>query len=192
MLDQFEVMNRTLTANDDFEELMVQYWPLVFAHAYRIMGNQQDAEDQAQEVFLKVHRSIDSLKNPLALRSWITKITRNTCRDALDHKKRRPQTVSLAPSNQHSAYHSPPQFHLPTPEQAAVRAEEYRTIMCILEQIDPRARQTLVLRDVEGRSYQEIGQMLQLGPSAVKMRIRRARQLFGRMLVDTDPELWRV
>jgi len=184
------MMDRSFTKTDAFQDLVQQYWPRVFAHAYRVLGNYQDAEDQTQEVFLKVYRSLSSLDNPRALAAWITRITLNTCCDALDRERRRLPAVPLAPSGQPEAvYQSNIESRLPTPEQAALRAEERRRIVGVLRRLDPLARQTLLWRDLEGRSYHEIGQLLQVKPGTVKMRIRRARLAFGRMLVDADPDL---
>ena len=80
-----------------FEQLVALYKDRVFATAYRLMGNRQDAEDQAQEVFLKVYRGIKSLDDAATLTSWIYRITTNTCFDALNKQKRRPRTTTLAP-----------------------------------------------------------------------------------------------
>ena len=72
-----------------FELLVSQYKDRVYATAYRLMGNPQDAEDQAQEAFLKIYRGIRSLDEPATLTSWIYRITTNTCFDALNKRKRR-------------------------------------------------------------------------------------------------------
>jgi RNA polymerase sigma-70 factor (ECF subfamily) len=73
-----------------FEQIVARFKDRVFATAYRYMGNRQEAEDQAQEIFLKIYRKIRSLDEPATLSSWIYRIATNTCRDALDHRRRRP------------------------------------------------------------------------------------------------------
>jgi len=73
-----------------FELLVRQYKQLVFTTAYRMMGNRDEAEDQAQEVFLKIYRGIKDLNDPATLTSWIYRITINTCLDVL-RRRRRPR-----------------------------------------------------------------------------------------------------
>jgi RNA polymerase sigma-70 factor (ECF subfamily) len=154
------------------------------------MGDRQDAEDLAQEVFLKVYQARDSLQDPNTLTAWIIRITRNTCYDAITYRSRRASTVSLTSHNsdrdEELRYTDARQ---PTPEEAALRAENQRALAATLARLDRRARQALALRDIEGHTYQEIGEMLALGPSAVKMRIRRARLAFRAELATVDPEL---
>lgn len=82
---------RTLPSDTSAFELLVSlYKDRVFATCYRIMGNRQDAEDQAQEVFLKVYRGLRCLEDPATLTAWIYRIATNTCFDALSRQKRRP------------------------------------------------------------------------------------------------------
>jgi RNA polymerase sigma-70 factor (ECF subfamily) len=174
-----------------FELLVRQYQERVFATAYRLMGNRQDAEDVAQEVFLKVHRGIHALEEPATLTAWIYRITTNLCLDALTRQKRRPRTVSLTPpSRAGNEPVEPPYADLrtPTPEEAVLRSELHHCLETALVQLDPTTRTMLVLRDVEGRAYQEIAESLLLGLSAVKMRIHRARLLFQQMLERVCPE----
>jgi RNA polymerase sigma-70 factor (ECF subfamily) len=186
-------MDRPAIAADIFESLVQEHWHHVFALAYQVIRHYQDAEDQTQEVFLKAYRSISSLRNPHALPAWLAKITLNTCCDALAYRRRRLLTMPFELSDQLGiTEYGVAGPYLPTPEQAAERAERHRSIVIVLRQLDQSSRHTLMLRDVEGRSYQEIGQLLQLGPSAVKMRIHRARQLFSRLLDDVDPDLRRA
>ena len=107
-----------------FELLVSQYKDRVYATAYRLMGNPQDAEDQAQEAFLKIYRGIRSLDEPATLTSWIYRITTNTCFDALSKRKRRPQTAPLTPPDDEG--NEEPRYadtRTLSPEEAALRAE---------------------------------------------------------------------
>jgi RNA polymerase sigma-70 factor, ECF subfamily len=175
-----------------FEMLVAYFKERVFATAYRIMGNRQEAEDQAQEVFLKVYRNIKNLDEPATVTSWIYRITTNTCLDALEKQKRRPAQVPLAPQdegrNEEPIYADERTL---TPEEAILRRELHRCLETTLAQLDARDRVTLVLREVEGRSYQEIAESLAVGLSATKMRIHRARLAFQRLLDRVCPDVWR-
>jgi RNA polymerase sigma-70 factor (ECF subfamily) len=166
-----------------FELLVRQYQQRVYATAFRLMGHPQDAEDVAQEVFLKIYRGIRQLEDPAMLTAWIYRITTNTCLDALTQQKRRPQTTPLAPSSADGD--EAPRYadtKMPTPEEATLRRELRACLQAALTQLDPAGRAILILRDVEGRSYQEIAESLTLGLSAVKMRIHRTRLAFQQLL----------
>lgn len=171
-----------------FEVLLARYKERVYATAYRLMGNRQDAEDQAQEVFLKIFRSIKHLEEPATLTTWIYRITTNTCFDALNKQQRRPATTSFATEDDEERAEA--RFgdaQGSTPEKVALRNELRQCLEKTLKQLDAVERGVIVLRDLEERSYQEIAEMLSLGLSAVKMRIHRARLAFQKLLDQVCP-----
>jgi RNA polymerase sigma-70 factor (ECF subfamily) len=173
-----------------FERLVALYKDRVFATAYRLMGNHHDAEDQAQEVFLKVYRGIRDLDDPATLTSWIYRITANTCFDALGKQKRRPQTTPLAlpdaEGNEEPRYAD---MRVPYPEDAVLQGEIRACLEQTLAQLDEAGRAVLILRDIEDRPYQEIAEILSIGLSAAKMRIHRARLAFQQLLDKICPGL---
>ena len=171
-----------------FEMLVGQYKGRVFATIYRLMGNQQDTEDLAQEVFLKVYHGIKDLHDPATLTTWIYRVTTNTCLDAISKQRRRPAMVPLAPSDE--AKPEEPHYadtQTLTPEEAALQRELRICLERTLAQLDASGRIALVLRDIEDRSYQEIAEALSVGLSAVKMRIHRARLAFQQLLDQICP-----
>lgn len=176
-----------------FEQLVTHYKGMVFATAYRLMGDRQEAEDQAQEVFLKVYRGIKALDQPATFTGWIRRITVNTCLDALAKQKRRPATTPLAPGTdddeEESQYADPRTL---TPEQASVRRELRHCLERALAELDTTGRAVITLRDIEDRPYQELAEMLGLGLSAVKMRIHRARLAFQQILARICPDAWQA
>lgn len=166
-----------------FEQLVAEYKARVFTMAYRLMGNRQEAEDQAQEVFLKVYRGIKTLNDPATFVSWLDRITTNTCFDALNKQQRRPTTTSLTPHP--DAAGDEPRFvdsRSLSPEEAALRRELRECLERTLARLDLAGRAALILRDIEDRSYQEIAEILGIGLSAVKMRIHRTRLAFQELL----------
>jgi RNA polymerase sigma-70 factor (ECF subfamily) len=173
-----------------FERLVALYKGRVFATAFRLMGDPQEAEDQAQEVFLKIYRGIMTLEDPATVTTWIYRITTTTCLDMLDKQRRRPATQSLtSPGDEWNEEPRYPDRRTPTPEEAALRRELRQCLEAALAGLDGAARAMLVLRDIEGRSYQEIAETLALGMSAVKMRIHRARLAFHRIFDRVCPGL---
>lgn len=176
-----------------FDALEAHYRRRIFGISYRLLRNREDAEDQTQEVFLKIYRVLHTLGDVKVLDAWITRVTINACLDAIDIRTHRPVTTSIDASEYQECLASAPgQQRLLTPEEAALRAELCRSLAAAFQRLDCGAQQCLVFRDYEGLTYQEIGELLAIGPSAVKMRIRRARQAFRRALCSIDPTLGEV
>lgn len=173
-----------------FEVLVARYKERVFATAYRLMGNRQDAEDQAQEVFLKVFRSIKQLEEPATLTTWIYRITTNTCFDALNKQQRRPATTGFSTEDDENGTRYDDE-QISTPEKIALSNELRQCMEKTFKQMDIFERGVIILRDLEERSYQEIAETLSLGLSAVKMRIHRARLAFQKLLNQVCPGISR-
>lgn len=175
-----------------FEALVSLFKERVYATTYRLMGDREDAEDQAQEVFIKVYRGVGDLDDSSTVATWIYRLTVNTCFDALRKRRRTPArawAASFGPEEDEEIGY--PDTKMPTPEEVALRGELRECLEETLWSMEIQDRGVLVLRDVEGRPYQEIAEALTVSLGAVKMRIHRARlafqQLFGRLC----PELWR-
>jgi RNA polymerase sigma-70 factor (ECF subfamily) len=175
-----------------FQALVGQLKGRVYATAYRLMGSREDAEDQAQEVFVKVYRGIQDLDDPATVIAWIYRLTVNTCFDALRKRGRFPDTTAATPPT--ADRDEEPQYADPnvaTPEETALRRELRDCLEDVLQLLDPVERSVLVLRDVEDRPYQEIAETLAVGLGATKMRIHRARLAFQRLFERLCVELWR-
>jgi RNA polymerase sigma-70 factor, ECF subfamily len=175
-----------------FQALVGQLKGRVYATAYRLMGSREDAEDQAQEVFVKVYRGIQDLDDPATVIAWIYRLTVNTCFDALRKRGRFPDTTAATPPT--ADRDEEPQYADPnvaTPEETALRRELRDCLEDVLQLLDPVERSALVLRDVEDRPYQEIAETLAVGLGATKMRIHRARLAFQRLFERLCVELWR-
>ena len=176
-----------------FELLVAQYKELVFRTAYRLTGNREDADDQAQEVFIKIYRGIKQIDNPQTLTTWIYRVTVNTCLDALRKEKRkRAQFFGTLLDNPEDETNEIEirDARSPTPEEAVLQNETTQCLEETWSRLESTNRAILVLREIEERSYEEIAKILELGLSAVKMRIHRARLLFKQMLDQICPDLY--
>lgn len=156
-----------------FEEIVRANEATVYRLALRQLGSREDAEDAAQEVFLKAYTSIRSFRGESKLSVWLYRITCNVCTDAL---RRRKETASLTVETEEGSG----ELELPDerfdPAALAERADLRAQIGAALARLPADARQVLLLRELGGSSYEEIAQTLSLDLGTVKSRIFRARK----------------
>jgi RNA polymerase sigma-70 factor, ECF subfamily len=162
-------------------DLIVQrYRHHVFKLVYYIVHNNEDAEDITQEVFVKVYRHLHDFKQQAKFSRWLDSIARHSALDALDYRQNRLTTLPLVAHNTGTSPH-PLTLSVETPEKHILQSELSERIRQVLQQLQRDQVRLLILRDIEGRSYQEIAEILSIGLSATKMRIHRARQSFQKL-----------
>ncbi len=168
-----------LKANDDaaYDELVRTYSASIFHVAYRMLGDTAEASDVVQEIFLKVFRNIDGFKGEAALKTWVFKIAFSEILNRLRWWKRRHRfaTVSLddGANGNGNGYHVVDSG--PTPEQVLQSKEQETAIQQALWKLSSDHRSIIVLRDIEGFSYNEIADVLGVSVGTVKSRLARAR-----------------
>ena len=171
-----------------FEQLVLQYKQFVFTTALRLMGNREDAEDQTQEVFLKVYDAIHQLEQPATFGAWLARMTINSCLNSLKRQRRlRIESLDSVLDAAGDILAGPEQM---LPEAASLARELRVCLEEALANLADAERVILVLRDIEDYSYQEIGELLKIGLSAVKMRVHRSRLTFQRLFRRICPGLW--
>lgn len=167
------------TLNGDlkaFEELVRSYEKNVYQLALRILGNREDAEDAAQEVFLKAYRSLSRFQGDSKFSVWLYRIVTNQCTDMLRARKRRPvQSLSVQNDDGEEDELPVPDERF-SPEKLLDRKLTREAVQRGLNSLSDESRQILLLRELRGLSYEEIGQALGLEPGTVKSRIFRARK----------------
>ncbi|MEA3340802.1 MAG: RNA polymerase sigma factor [Chloroflexota bacterium] len=156
-----------------FRALAARYRGRVINTAYRFLGNPHDAEDAAQEVFLKVYRGLPGFQSASSFSTWLYTITVNVCKNRLRRRSRRP--TLLEPDLKSMGVRLP---KTPSAERAAIAHERRDSIQETLNRLSETQREALILRDVQGLGYQQIAEVLGIGLSASKMRVRRARLAF--------------
>jgi RNA polymerase sigma-70 factor, ECF subfamily len=163
-----------------FDEVYGRYEEMVYHLACRLAGDVDDAADFTQEIFLRVFRHLGSFRGNSTLRTWIFRIAINHCRDRLS--RWRPPTQSIAEEGSDGAA----RFADPArgPEELAVAADEGRRVTRGLACLPPAFRETVVLRDLEGLSYEEIAEVLGVRIGTVRSRIARGREQL-RILLET-------
>ncbi|WP_407690545.1 RNA polymerase sigma factor SigE [Saccharopolyspora rhizosphaerae] len=152
-----------------WDEVVRQHADRVYRLAYRLSGNQHDAEDLTQETFIRVFRSLASYK-PGTFEGWLHRITTNLFLDMARRRSRLrmeglPEDTDRLPSG------------APTPEQVFHDTHLDPDLQAALDQLPPEFRAAIVLCDVEGLSYEEIGTTLGVKLGTVRSRIHRGRQM---------------
>jgi RNA polymerase sigma-70 factor (ECF subfamily) len=161
---------------DSFNRLVLAYQDAVYYQAYRMLNEQEAAEDAAQEAFISAYRSLDSYRGG-SFKAWLLRIVTNACYDELRRRKRRP-TQPLEPlDNDEEEVESPRWIADPgeTPEQAAERQELAQALQHCLEDLPQEFRAAVVLVDLQGLDYLEAAQALGKPLGTVKSRLARAR-----------------
>lgn len=153
---------------DAFERLVLAYQHRVFSIALRVLGNRGDAEEVAQEVFLRVHRSIGRFRGEAKLSTWLYAITSRLCFNRLKSPGRGARQVGEAALDRIANGHADPGATL---EAGEMEAALHRAIA----ELDDERRIVVVLRDLHGLAYEEIAAALELPLNTVRSRLHRAR-----------------
>lgn len=161
-----------------FEALVRRHQSHILANC-RYLANANDADDLAQEVFVKAFFALDGFEGRSSFATWIRRIKVNHCLNFV--QRRADRWISL----EEPAVAERPELSVPAAAPVRLETRERRDrIRGVLAQMGQALRVPLVLRELDQLSYQEIGELLGLGPSAVKMRIKRAREEFRRRYVE--------
>jgi RNA polymerase sigma-70 factor (ECF subfamily) len=161
-----------------FEFILEKYKKLVFHIAFRMINNVEDAEDIAQEVFLKVHKNLSNFRFESKFSTWIAKITHNSCINYLQKKKvqliddlNEPEGINIHQNSDDSPYHSTESL------------DTSKRIQDEISKLPPRYRTILILYHSEGMSYQDIGEVMQLPEGTVKSYLFRARRYLKKAIM---------
>ena len=167
-----------------FETLVLEYEKNVYNIALRMTGNSEDAADMTQEAFIKAYNSLQSFRGDSKFSVWLYRIVSNVCLDFLRSKNRRP-TVSLSVEDDDG---EDAQLDVAdesqSPELLLDRKLTRDSVRRGLDSLPPDYRQILLLREIQGLSYDEIAQALSLEVGTVKSRIFRARKRLCNFLID--------
>ncbi|MBQ3080092.1 MAG: sigma-70 family RNA polymerase sigma factor [Clostridia bacterium] len=168
-----------------FELLMEKHEAKMYAVALRMCANRDDAQDCLQDAMLRIYKSLKSFKGQSSFSTWAYRITMNTCLDDLRRKKvRKAQSLDAmlelgwTPSDEND-----------TPERHSDNAEMRRSISRAIQMLPDEMRSAVVLRDIQGFSYDEIAEILSTNVGTVKSRISRGREKL-REILSSQPELF--
>ena len=159
-----------------FEALVVDQKKVVFNLALRMLGNEEDAYDISQDAFLKAYTNLSSFRGDCKFSSWLYKLTTNLCLDFI-RKRNRHKVVPLVYEDDDgdSEFMEIPDESY-SPESLTEQKQLRESVRNGLNQLPPQQREILVLREIGGLRYDEIGRQLDLEEGTVKSRIFRARK----------------
>lgn len=186
-------MNKTLSQYDDselviacqsgnreaMECLVKKHQRSVSSLLYQLAPDWSDTSDLSQEVFIRVYRGIHSLRNPKTFRSWLNQIVINLFYDELRRRPRRLPTISIDAPIESDSGESDLVREIPDPslkpDEVSLASELDQTIKKAMAQLPEQFRTAIVLRELQGLSYEEIAESIGCELGTVKSRIARAR-----------------
>jgi len=163
-----------------YERLVAEHSGDVYTLLYRLTTDAEEARDLTQETFLRAFQSIDRFRGDSSLKTWIYRIAINQARNRWRwwRRRKRDVTVSLDATDEHRdrPIAGPlPSDNSPSPEEETLAREREAQLREALQSLRRSYREAVILRDVEGFSYEEIARTLQISIGTVKSRISRGR-----------------
>lgn len=168
-----------------FEVLVTDNEKRIYNLCRRLTGSPEDAAELTQEAFLNAWRGLGRFQGESSFSTWLYRLATNACIDFLRREKRRQNlsmTVSLDDEEEARQMELPDERY--TPERELERTEMRQAVAAGLERLTPEHRQVLVMREINGLSYAEIGAVLGLEEGTVKSRIARARNALRKVLTE--------
>ena len=179
-------------AREDFTNDAMQYAPQLFATALRMTRNRSDAEDLVQETFLKGWRAFDSYQQGTNLRAWLFRIMTNTFINKYNSQQRRPQETELDEVEELFLFRRMGAFDQSKMSQSAedqmLELFPDDEVKNAIESLPETFRIPVLLSDVEGFSYKEIAEMLEVPIGTVMSRLHRGRKAMQKMLYEYAKE----
>jgi len=184
--NEADLVRRCATGDDEAcSELVSEHHRMVFQLALHLLGDPEDARDLSQDVFLQVFRTIDRFRGQSALRTWIYRIIINQARNRQRwwRRRHRSEQVSL---EAHLEQHGDGALtdRSPGPDRALRQKETASTVWLALDSLPFEQRTAVVLREIDGLSYEEIAFSLGVAVGTVKSRLTRGREALRVRLRD--------
>ncbi len=167
-----------------YELLVKEYEKSVYNLALRMVGNSEDAADMSQEAFIKAYNSLTSFRGDSKFSVWLYRIVSNVCLDFIRSRKRK-QTMSLSTEDDDGdSVEMDIADDTQSPERLMEKQLTRDAVRRALPSMPPIQREILLLREIQGLSYDEIAEVLNLEAGTVKSRIFRARKKLSAFLIE--------
>jgi RNA polymerase sigma-70 factor (ECF subfamily) len=177
---------------DSFEELISNYQLNAYNIAFRMLGNQEDAKDCTQDALIKVYKSIGKFKGNSSFSTWLYRIVTNTCKDFI-RKKKEVLYLDNDIKGEEGNIKRELRDEGDTPETVLEKSELKEVVTQAISELNEDHREVIVLRDINGYSYDEIAEILNCSHGTVKSRINRGRKALKEVLLKkyTFKGLWK-
>lgn len=170
-----------------FSDLVERHKGRVYRTLYQVVGDAHDAEDLAQEVFVKVFRALSSYRGDAAFTTWLHRLTLNLAFDWLRARKRRPLSVPLEPPTDRDQAPTPePASPDEGPEELTIRAERREHLRKAIQDLSPDYREVVLLHHFHHLSYQQIAERLDVPVRTVETRLYRARAQLKKLVMAIE------
>lgn len=166
-------------AFDDFEPLVLAYYPIIRRLAFAILGDHFDADDAAQETFIAAYRNMSRYRGEATIKTWLSSITVNICRGKLRKRK----VIQSLKSTLQALIPGAP---APSPEHAALQNEADQHIWRAVDGLDEKHRLVVIMHYVHEMSAPEIGFALGISEGTVYSRLHYARR---KLQIELDPPI---
>ena len=175
-----------------FDQLVSKYQRKLSRLLSRFIRDAAEVEDVTQEAFIKAYRALPSFRGESAFYTWLYRIGINTAKNYLVAQGRRAPTTTDFDNDEAEAFEDATQLRdINTPESLLLSKQIGETVNAAMESLPEELRNAIVLREIEGLSYEEIAQMMNCPIGTVRSRIFRAREAVAaklRPLLDTAPD----
>ena len=179
-MDEKALIGQILGGDQEaFARLVQAYQKPVYNLCLRMVSNPTDAEDLAQEAFVKAWRGLRFYKHEAAFSTWLYRLTSNVC---IDFLRRQKKTVSLTVEEDAPDLEVPDAA--PLPEEQVLNKEKQHAVAAAMAQLEEEYRLALTLRVVDDLTYEQIAEVLDIKVGTVKSRIARARERMRKMLLE--------
>lgn len=165
-----------------FEQLISQYQVYVYNIAYRTLGHEEDAKDASQEALIKVFKNISQFTGDAQFSTWLYRIVVNTCKDYLRKQQSRNVHTIQDEEEANRFFENLPDHEMNLPEKQLERELVRNSIHEAIEQLPIQHKSAVVLRDIQGLSYEEISIIEDCSVGTVKSRINRGRKYLREIL----------
>jgi RNA polymerase sigma factor (sigma-70 family) len=173
------VIQRCLQGDQSAWDLIVrQHWRKVFNVAYKFVGKHDEAEDLAQDIFLKVFKSLDTFDRRANFQTWLISVSRNLCIDHYRSVRKERETINRDVDASELSPASPDE----SPFDAIEQRDRVMLLRQALAALPESLRTAVLMRDIQELSYQEIADGLRLPEGTVKSRINRGRTELARQI----------
>jgi RNA polymerase sigma-70 factor (ECF subfamily) len=175
-----------------FDLLVLKYQRRILRLLSRMIRDPSELEDVSQEAFIKAYRALPQFRGESAFYTWLYRIAINTARNWLASSGRRPSTPTLVEKEGNETFNETDNLtDISTPESLLASREVAETVNAAIEELPEELRTAIVMREIEGMSYEDIAQSMDCPIGTVRSRIFRAREAIAsrlRPLLGTDAE----